>query len=147
CRGRVDAPLLFGLGNALDAVSAALVAELLVDLIAGDAEDDFLEAALLAGTEGDVLDFPAHITGKMGIHTVKIASEQRGLVAARAGANFHDQAIEALAGVDKQEVLQPTLKRIAASLQDSPLLLGESAHVGIGLVGMEGLDMFEGLAD
>src|SRR5205085_10737440 len=47
----VDAALRLGLGHALDAVAAALVAQVGVGVLAGDAEDHFLVAALLAGAE------------------------------------------------------------------------------------------------
>ena len=90
----VDAALLLGLGHALDAMAAALVAQVLKDVVAGDAEDDFLVAALLAGAEGDVLDLPALVAGVVRVHVVEVAGEQGRLVAAGAGADFHDDAVE-----------------------------------------------------
>src|SRR5205807_3602465 len=61
-RRRVDAALLLGLGDALNPMSATFIAEVLENLVACHAEDDLLEAALLAGAEGDALDLPAHVT-------------------------------------------------------------------------------------
>ena len=103
-------PCCLGLGHALHAMAAALVAQVLVDVVAGDAEDDFLEAALLAGAEGDVLDLPAVVAGVVRVHVVEVAGEQGRLVAAGAGADFHDDAAEVLARVDQQQVFQPALQ-------------------------------------
>src|SRR5262249_46168157 len=101
--------LLLGLGHALHAVGAALVAEVRVDVVTADAEDHYLEAALLAGAEGDVLHLPALVTDVVGVHIVQVAGEEGGLVAAGAGPNLHDKAAEVLARVEQQEVLEPAL--------------------------------------
>ena len=100
-------------GHALDAMAAALVAQVRIDVVAADAEDDFLEAALLAGAEGDVLDLPAHVAGVVGVHVVEVAGEQGGLVAAGAGPDFHDDAAEVLARLDQQQVFEPRLQGLA----------------------------------
>src|SRR5262245_50882000 len=146
CR-RVDAALLLGLGNTLDAVPAALVAEVLVDLVAGDAEDDFLEAALLTGTERDVLDSPAHVAPIVRVHAIEIARKQGGLVAAGAGPNLQDEAVEILARINEEEVLEPALQSVAASAEAGQLLLREGAHLGIGFLDEQRLGLFDGLAD
>src|SRR5262249_43084962 len=100
----VDAALLLGLGNALHAVAAALIPQVGEHIVAGDAEDLFLEAAVLAGAEGDVLDLPALVASVVGVHVVEVAGEQRRLVAAGAGTDFNDDAAEVLAGIDEQQV-------------------------------------------
>src|SRR5262245_35115405 len=141
--GGVDAALLLGLGHALHAVAAALVAQVLEDVVAGEAEDDFLVAALLAGAEGDVLDLPTLVAGVVGVHAVEVAGEQGGLVAAGAGADLHDQAGEVLARLDQEEVFQPGLQRLHLLPLGGQLLLGVGAHLGVGLGGEQGL----GLAD
>src|SRR5262245_47531937 len=53
--GRVDTPLLFSLRDALHPVAAAFVAKVLIGVVAGDTENHFLEAAVLAGAERYVL--------------------------------------------------------------------------------------------
>src|SRR5205823_6054088 len=80
-------------------------------------------------------------------HTVKIAGKQGGLIAAGAGADLDDQAVEALTGVDEKEILESLLQGVAARAQAGPFLLDEGSHLGIGLVGEEGLGLLEGLAD
>src|SRR5262245_29260996 len=63
-RGRgVNSSLLLGLGHALHAMAAALVAQVLIDAVAADAEDNFLEAAVLAWVEGNAFDAPAAVAG------------------------------------------------------------------------------------
>src|SRR5207248_2640860 len=136
--GADQRPPLPGLGHALHAVAAALVAEVLVDAVAGDAEDGLLEAALLAGAEGDVLDLPAHVAGVVGVHAVEVAGEQGGLVAAGAGPDLQDEAVEALAGVLQQEVFEPVLEGGAAGAQRGQLLLGQGARLGGGGTGEQG---------
>src|SRR5262249_1993999 len=95
-RGRrgVDAALLLGLRHALHAVAAALVAQVGVSIVARDAEDDFLEAALLTRAKGDVLDLPTLVARIVRVHAVEVAGEQGGLVAAGAGADFDNDAAE-----------------------------------------------------
>ena len=106
-------PCCLGLGHALDAMAAALVAQVLEDVVAGDAEDDFLVAALLAGAEGDVLDLPALVAGIVGVHVVEVAGEEGRLVAAGAGADFHDDAVEVLA-LGQEQVFQLAFAALAA---------------------------------
>ncbi len=50
-RGGVDAALRFGRGHALDTMDAAFVAQFLVHVGAVDLEDDFLDAAFVAGAD------------------------------------------------------------------------------------------------
>ena len=120
-RRGVDSALLLGLGHALHPMAAAFVAQVLEDVVAGDAEDDFLVAALLAGAEGDVLDFPALVAGIMGVHVVEVAGEEGRLVAAGAGPDFHDDAAEVFA-LGQQDVFEPDRARLAARAAAGPVL-------------------------
>ena len=105
----MDTALGLGLGHALHAMTAAFVAKMLENLVAADTENDFLEAALLAGTEGDVLHLPPHIACIMGVHAVKVAREETGLVATSSSADFEDNAGKVLARIDQQQIFEPIL--------------------------------------
>ncbi len=133
-RGRrgVNASLRFRLGHALDAMAAAFVAQLLEDFVAGDAEDDFLVAPLLAGAEGDFLDLPTLVARILHVHAIKVAGEDRRLVAARAGADFHDDAAVVLA-FGKQQIFEPVVQRLLARPKRLQLFLDEAAHLRIGI--------------
>src|SRR4029078_6181467 len=91
--GGVDAALLFGDGDALHAVHAALIAELAIDLVAADEGDDFLQAADGGLAAGGDFDLPALGFGVAGIHAEDLVGKERGLVAAGAGANFEDDVL------------------------------------------------------
>src|SRR6202022_358209 len=93
-RRGVDAALGLGLGDALDAMAAALITKTLIHLISTDAEGDFLVSALLAGAERNLLNLPTPVARVMRVHVVEVAGEQRRLVAPRAGADLHDIAAE-----------------------------------------------------
>ena len=62
--------------------------------LAGDARHDFLIAACIqASVNGKRLHFPAFEIGVTVIHAVEVRREQRGLLAAGAGANLEDGAL------------------------------------------------------
>jgi hypothetical protein len=117
---------------ALDAMPAALEAQVLEHVIAGDAEDGFLESALFAAAEGDILDLPAFVAGIMGVHVVKVAGKQGSLVAAGAGADFDDDAAVVLAFAE-QQILKPSVQSIAPGAQLLQLVLNERPHLSVGV--------------
>ena len=130
--GGVDAPLRLGLGNALDAVAARLVAQRLVDVGAFDGEDDFLEPAELGGRGVDDGGLEAARLAEVGIHPVEVAGEEGGLLAAGAGADFHD-GVAGVVGIRRQHqghhaALRPGKARLELLL----LLEGDFAELGIG---------------
>src|SRR5262249_44266988 len=129
--GGVDSALLLGGGDALDAVPAAFVLQVLIDPLAGHAEDDLLVAAHLAGVEGDGLHRPALVAGVVVVHVVEVAGKQGGLVAAGAGADFHDQAVVILA-LAQEQFFQPAAQRLLALAEHGVLLLGVAFHLGVG---------------
>src|SRR5262249_3846897 len=89
---RMDTALLLGLGHTLDAMAAAFVSQVLINPVAGNAKDNFLEATLLAGVERNALDTPAVIAGIVRVHVVEVAGEEGCLIATSTGTDFHDQA-------------------------------------------------------
>ena len=86
-------PVRLGVGHALDPVHAALELEPREDAAALDLGDDLLVAAGRALAFGDDLDPPALELGVARIHAEEVAGEERGLVAARAGADLEDGAL------------------------------------------------------
>src|SRR5207342_1271213 len=89
--GGVDAPLRFGFRHALHAVRARFELEPGIRAAAFDARDDFLEAAMFAGIRRFDFDAPALAFGVTRIHAIQVAGEDRGFVAAGAGAHFQIQ--------------------------------------------------------
>ena len=90
---RVDPALRLGLRHPLDAVGAALELEHRVGAVAADLERDLLEAADLGGRLREHLGGEAALLRVAGEHLVQVAREQRGLVAARAGADLDDHVL------------------------------------------------------
>jgi hypothetical protein len=76
--------------HALDAVHAALELQPAEHAVAGDRGDDLLVAAHLAFGDAVDLDLPALQRRVALVHAEQVAGEQRGLVAAGAGADFED---------------------------------------------------------
>ena len=87
-RRGVNAALRLGVGHALHAMHAGFEFQFGERAAAPDFGDDFLEAAHGAFAGGDHLDLPALQAGEALIHPEQVAGEQRGLVAAGAGADF-----------------------------------------------------------
>ena len=73
-------------GHALDAVDAALVLQSRVGALALDLEDDLLQAADAALAVRHHFDLPAAVLGVARVHAEEVGREERGFVAARAGA-------------------------------------------------------------
>ena len=131
-RGRVDATLRFGLGHSLHAMHAGFEFELRVRALARDARDDFAIAAVLALVGAQYLDTPALPLGVAAVHAKQIAGEDRGFVAARAGAHLEEQ-VRIVVGILRHEMQQQLpFEGRAAPDELLVLVLGERAHVGIG---------------
>src|SRR6266542_1215653 len=108
-RGRgVDAALRLGGRDALHAVHAGLELQLAVRALAGDAEDDLLEAALLRLALRHDLQLPAMPLRVAGIHAEEIEGEQRSLLPALTGTDRDDDVllVERIAG-DEQHTQLP----------------------------------------
>ena len=91
--GGVDAPLRLGRRHALHAVGAGFELEPRERALAGDAADDFLVAAVLAGALAEHLDVPALATRRSARTCEQVAGEDRRLVAAGAGADFEEDVV------------------------------------------------------
>src|SRR5438046_1137610 len=106
-RRRVDAPLRLGDRHALHAVHAGLVAQRSVHLGAAHREHGFLEPAEGALAQAQHLDLPAVALAEARVHAEQGGGEQRGLVAAGAGADLHD-GVTVVEGVGGAEQLGET---------------------------------------
>ena len=87
--GGVDAPLSLRLGNALHTVRARLEAERSVGILARHGEHDLLiavERRLVRVHDGDLHALRLAVAG---VHPEEVAREERGLLAARPGADLH----------------------------------------------------------
>ena len=106
----VDAALGLRLGDALHAVRSALPLEDAVGAVALDGKRHFLVAALLPWTEGYFLHLPAPVAGKLGVHAIKVAGENRRFVAPGPPPNFHDDAA-ILFPFDQEQIFQAIMAR------------------------------------
>ena len=98
----MNTPGSFGHGNALHAVHPAFELEPLIGALAFDAHDDFFIAAQAGGIGAHQLHAPAARFGITRVHAVKLGGEKRRFVAARAGANFHDDVLRVV-GIFRQD--------------------------------------------
>ena len=122
-------------GHALHAVHAALVADLAEHGLAGDLEDDFPQAAQLGGVALHLLHLQAVRLGVAVVHAVEIGGEKRRLVAAGAGADFHD-GVAVLVFIRRQERdLDLFLRAGDALLQRRDFRRGHLGQLGIGAPG------------
>ena len=81
----------------------------------------------------DHLDLPALLGGVALVHAEQVAGEQRGLVAAGAGADFEDDVALVHRILGQQRELDLLLQRGALLLQRRLLGLRHRAHLGVGL--------------
>ena len=134
---RVDAALRLGLRDPLDPVGAALELEHRVGALAADLERDLLEAADLGRRLREHLGGEAALLGVAGEHLEQVAREQRGLVAAGAGADLDDHVLVvvgvALDHREAQLLLEPA--QSLGSLVDDRAQLRVVAVLGEQLAG------------
>ena len=116
----MDAALGLGLGHPLDPVHAAFEAEQGVGALALHLRHHFLDPALIgfAFVEDVHLESPA--LGEPDVHAEHLPGEQRGLLAAGAGAHFQDDVAGVLGVPGHQQMPQAGL-----ALQDGGLELGD----------------------
>src|SRR2546426_3110663 len=120
---RVDPAARLGHRNALDTVDAALELEPAPRPAPVHEEDDVLEAARAGHAGIHDLDLPALALGVLRVHTRQLRGEQRGLLAACAGADL-DEDVLLVVGIARQEqALQLVLERRLAG--------GEVVHLGL----------------
>ena len=119
----MDAPLTFGFRHALDAMDAALELEAAERALSAHLELDLLEAADAGFVLVDDLDLPAARLGVVAVHAEQIGGEQARLVAARSGANFHDDVLVVAQVFGQQHDLQALAQRLDAALKLGDLFL------------------------
>ena len=132
---RVDAPLRLRLGDALDAVSAALEAEEPVGPLALHREDDLLVAVERGLVCGHHADTPALRLAVARIHPEEIAREQGGLLSPRAGA-YLEAGVARLQRVGRQkpgEHIALGIRYARRKARDLPLGLGGQLRVEGGI--------------
>ena len=92
--------------HALHAMHAALVFQLAVDALAAHQRDDFLEPAHRRLAHGREFHAPALRFGIARVHAENLGREQRGLVAARARADFEHHVLLVVGILGQQQDLQ-----------------------------------------
>ena len=129
-RGRcVDASARLGLGHALHAVDAAFKLEHTEGRRPVDAEDDFLEAADARFAHRDYLRLPALAFREARVHAEKVRGEERGLVSARAAADFYNDAFFVVHILREKQNTNLALELRHASLKLGKLVLRKLAHL------------------
>src|SRR4051812_32488270 len=98
----MNSPLRLRGGDPLDAVDAALVAEVPKDALAAQLEDDLLEAAEFSRAGFQRFDLEANTFSVAIVHAPEIGGEEACLIAAGAGADFQDRVL-ILIGIGRQE--------------------------------------------
>ena len=135
-RGRgVDAALRFGVRHALHAMHAGFEFQLGEGAAAADFGDDFLVAAHGAFARGDHLDLPALLGGIALVHAEQIAGEQRGLVAAGAGADFEDDVALVHRVLRQQRQADLLLELVAPRLAAAAFSPSASARISASVAG------------
>ena len=135
-------PLRLGRRHALHAVHAALVLQLAVGAAPFDRRDDFLDAADIALARRHHLDAPALHLGELPVHAEELVGEQRGFLAAGAGANLQHDVLLIVGILRNEQNLDFGQQRVAPLFEAAQLFLGELAHVGVAA-----LDELFGLLD
>ena len=101
----MDAALGLSGGHALHAVDAGLPLELGVNAGAFDDGNDFLVSADARLRHGQDFDLPAVLLGEAGVHAEDLGAEERGLVAAGAGADLKDDVLLVVGVFGEKEYL------------------------------------------
>src|SRR5437762_423600 len=130
-RGSMDAALLLGGRNALDAVHAAFVFQLGVNLVALNRGDHFLHAAERGRRAFQNFYFPALRFRVARIHAEKLRGEERGFVAAGSGANFDDDALFVVGIFREQQEFQFALDDFFARGERLFFFVGHLFHLGV----------------
>ena len=125
-------PERLGVGHALHAVHAGFELQLGEHAAAAHLGDDFLEAAHRALADREHLGLPALRGGVALVHAEQVAGEQRGLVAAGAGADFQDRVVLVHRVLRQQRQPDLAARALAPGLQRGLLGFRQLAHLGIG---------------
>ena len=127
-------PCCLGHRHALHAVHAALVLQLAVDFVAADQRDHFLESADRGFAAGCDFHVPVLRFGVARVHAEDFGREQRGFVAARAGADFEHDVLFVVGILGQQQDLQLVfdLRQLAAP-ERAISIFRHRAQLGVGL--------------
>jgi len=121
----VDPSLGLGFGHSLHPVRPGFELEPRIDFAPGNAGDDFLEAAVLAGALADDLDLPARAIRETRIHAEQIAGKYRRFVTPGAGADFEKHIARIARITWQKQLLQLEFERIATRRGVLYLFLGQ----------------------
>ena len=130
----MDASAGFRLRDTLHAVHAALVLEPGVGALAGDHKDDLLEPADAVLVDRDQLALPAVGLRVEIVHAVELCREQRGFVAARAGADLHHHVFLVVGVFGQQQDLQLLFPLFDPAPGLGKFLLGQFLHLFVALL-------------
>ena len=112
-------------------MDAALIAQGAEDLVAGDFENHLLHPAERAWAGFERLDLEAVGLGEARVHAVEVGGEKRGLVAAGAGAEFHDGVAVLIRVGREQRVLHGGLGLGDALFERGDFRRGHLGHLGV----------------
>ena len=112
-RRGVESSGRFGRRHALHAMDAAFVLQAAVDAASLDGGDDFLEPADAGVAARHHVDAPALALGVLPVHPEQLAGEERGFVAAGAGADLEDDVLLVVGILRDQQDLQLGEQRVA----------------------------------
>ncbi len=131
-RRGVDAPAGFGDGDTLHTMDAALVLEVRIGALALHHEGHLFVAADPGAILADHLDLPAALAfGVARVEAEKLRREEAGLVAAGAGANFHNYVFLIAGILGDQQLLEVLLQLFLQVLQARNLLLRHLLEFGV----------------
>ena len=127
-RRGVDAALRLGHRYALHAVHAALPAQVVEHVGAGDRERQLAETADLGRAGGDHLHLPAPGVRIAAVHPVQVGGEQRRLAAAGAGTDLHDDVARRVGVTRHQQLPRPFHRLGQALLELADFFVRELPH-------------------
>ncbi len=131
----MDASAAFGDGYALDPMDAAFPAKRPVDILAADRDDDFLVSSQVDLVLAHDFHLPVALLGIAAVHAEQVACEQRGLVAADAAANLHDDVPLVVRVFREQQNRELVIELLFLRHEVCELLLNEVAHLVVRLLG------------
>ena len=130
-RGGVDAPAGLRHGDPLDAVHPALELELAVGPVAVDAERNLLVPSDAGLVAVDDLHLPALALAEAVVHPVEVGGEESGLLAARPGADLHDDALLVVGVPGQEQQLQFGREALDLRLERIQLVPRQGLHLGV----------------
>ena len=127
----VNAPLGFCLRHALHPVRPGLELQAFEYVLAGDARDNFLVAAMFRGALGEFREAPAALLGIAAVHAEQVTREQRSFIAAGPRANFEEHIEGIVRILGQQQPFQLALGLLRLGLLLGGLFLREFPQIRI----------------